>query len=376
MKITTYLIFFLTVSLLLGGCQSAEESQNQTEDTGPGFDSFTLHRGTNIAHWLSQSDQRGEARRNFFQQKDVQYLADLGFDHLRIPIDEEQMFDEQGQKEGEAFELLHQALQWCQESGLRVIVDLHILRSHHFNEDEKPLWTDPAAQETFLDLWRALSGELQQYPTGMVAYELMNEPVADDPEEWNQLVARAVEVIRGLEPERVLVIGSNRWQSAQTFDQLKVPANDDHILLSYHFYEPFLLTHYQASWTDLATYEGPVHYPGMSVTEEEFNQLSPEQQAMIAERRQTYHRDTLEKMMEKPIRVAKSLNLPLYCGEWGVVDNAPAQDRLRWYEDMVQIFEKNDIAYANWNYKSDNFGLVRGDGQPVDALISIVADKP
>ncbi|MBK8280074.1 MAG: cellulase family glycosylhydrolase [Saprospiraceae bacterium] len=52
----------------------------------------------------------------------------------------------------------------------------------------------------------------------------MNEPVADDPEQWNHLIARAVSVLRDLEPNRTIVIGSNRWQSAQTFDQLKVPA--------------------------------------------------------------------------------------------------------------------------------------------------------
>lgn len=57
-------------------------------------DSFTVKRGTNISHWLSQSDRRGDARREFFTQDDVRYLAGLGFDHLRIPVDEEQLFDE------------------------------------------------------------------------------------------------------------------------------------------------------------------------------------------------------------------------------------------------------------------------------------------
>ena len=34
--------------------------------------------------------------------------------------------------------------------------------------------------------------------------------------------------------------------SADTFDQLKIPAGDKNIVLSFHFYEPFHLTHYQA----------------------------------------------------------------------------------------------------------------------------------
>ncbi len=194
------------------------------------YKTFTLHKGTNISHWLSQSSRRGIEREVFFTKSDVAYLAGLGCDHLRIPIDEEQMFDEAGNPEPEAFELLTSALDWCWEEDLRAIVDLHILRSHHFNEDEKPLWTNPAEQERFMDLWRVLSDTLRSYPNGMLAYELMNEPVADDPQKWNQLVALAINVIREHEPERVIVVGSNRWQSADTFDELLVPKNDSNIL--------------------------------------------------------------------------------------------------------------------------------------------------
>lgn len=109
--------------------------------------SFVIKRGTNISHWLSQSEARGEKRRNYFTKKDVQYLASRGFDHLRIPIDEMQLWLENGQQDQEGFSLLQQALDWCREYNLKAVVDLHILRSHHFNEKEKPLWTQPAAQE-------------------------------------------------------------------------------------------------------------------------------------------------------------------------------------------------------------------------------------
>lgn len=359
-------IFFLTL-LAIYACQPAT-----TETEQPSFDEFTLHRGTNISHWLSQSDQRGEERRTFFTQDDVKYLNGLGFDHLRIPVDEEQLFDVSGQPEPEAFELLTNSLDWCQQAGLRAIVDLHILRSHHFNEQEKPLWTNPAEQDKFMEFWRILSDSLSSYPTGMLAYELMNEPVADDPEEWNQLVAWATAVIRENEPERVVVIGSNLWQNADTFDQLKVPENDPNILLSFHFYHPFLLSHYQASWTDIANYEGPVHYPGELVTAAEFDSLPNTQKAYVEERMSTYNRDTLETMMAKPIRIAQELKLPLYCGEWGIITSAPQADRLRWYQDMVSIFEANDIAYANWDYKSGSFGLVNDDGTHNQEVIDAV----
>jgi endoglucanase len=86
-----------------------------------------------------------------------------------------------------------------------------------------------------------------------VAYELMNEPVADDPSDWNRLVARAVRAVREREPQRTLVIGSNRWQSADTFDRLRLPEGDRNVLLSFHFYTPMPLTHYGAGWTKVGS---------------------------------------------------------------------------------------------------------------------------
>ena len=38
----------------------------------------------------------------------------------------------------------------------------------------------------------------------MVAYELLNEAVAENPEHWNKLVEGGVKTIRSKEPERVI----------------------------------------------------------------------------------------------------------------------------------------------------------------------------
>ena len=338
-------------------------------------DDFVLGKGTNLAHWLSQSSRRGEARRLFIQEKDFAYIAELGFEHIRLPIDEEQMWDEQGKRHDEAFEIMENCIRWSIKNNLRIILDLHILRSHHFNAEEKPLWTDPAEQEKFCDLWRDLSAALTEYPLSMLAYELMNEAVADDPEDWNRLLARCFSAIRETEPERLIVIGSNRWQSASTFDELKVP-DDPNIILSYHFYEPFLLTHFHASWTGLRDYAGPVHYPGIILTREEFDAL-PEDQKEEAEEwiGREFNKQVMTDMMEQPFRKARELNLPLYCGEYGVIKGAPDPDRLRWYRDMMDIFEEHQLGSAIWNYKSDNFGLVNMDGSKNQELIKIVSQK-
>jgi endoglucanase len=353
------LVVSLLLSLFLGACAPAVKEQVKN-DFGP----FQIRRGTNIAHWLSQSDRRGEERAGFFTQRDIAYIDSVGFDHIRLPIDEEQMWDASGKRHEDAFKLLSACLNWCNQAGLRVVLDLHILRSHHFNAAEKPLWTKPEEQDKFIRLWKDLSDAVGGWPNGMVAYEFMNEPVADDPEQWNQLLSRVADSIRNWEPERVLVIGSNRWQSVTTFDQLKVPAHDRNIILSFHFYEPFHLTHFQASWTRLKDFKGQVNYPGQVV----INGTTPEE-------KRVYNRDSLEHMMEKPFRLADSLKLPLYCGEFGVIEKSPVPAKLAWYKDMVAIFEKHHVAYANWNFKSGSFGIVDENLKPDQPMVDILTGK-
>ena len=333
-----------------------------------------MRRGVNISHWLSQSERRGKEREEFFTEKDVEFIASIGYDHIRIPIDEGQMWSENGKKEPEAFQLLHSAIGWAFKHELKVILDLHILRSHHFNEDEKPLWTDPLAQERFFQCWRDLSSELSKYSIEKLAYELMNEPVADDPEDWNELVAKAAKVVRENEPQRFIVIGSNRWQSVHTFDALKVPENDPYIILSFHFYEPFLLTHHQASWTSIGDYDGPVKYPGLLVDSKDIVAIEDAKlREEIKRRNGVWNRDTIEKMMSKPIQKAKELNLQLYCGEWGCLPTVSRNSFLHWYGDMHDILEGHNIAWTNWDYKG-GFGVVdrRLDDAPIDDLIEVL----
>lgn len=335
---------------------------------------FSISRGVNISHWLSQSDARGEQREAWFTEQDVEFLADAGFDHLRIPIDEEQMFAESGEREEEAFALLHRAIGWCRKHHLNVVVDLHILRSHHFNAQEKPLFTDREAQLRFYALWESLSSELKRYPTNFLAYELMNEPVADDPEQWNAIVNECLARVRKLEPRRTIVIGSNRWQNYSTVRELKIPDNDPNLMLSFHYYEPFILTHYAASWTDMVEYRGPVHYPGKLIADKDYALLDAgKKQKFAAWNRQSYNRDVIESQFRQAVEVAERYGLPLYCGEFGCINQAPAEDKARWYADVVALFDKYGIARANWDYKG-GFGIIVG-GEVQKRLIKILTGK-
>lgn len=329
---------------------------------------FGIKRGTNISHWLSQSQARGAERRAYFTQEDVKRLADLGLDHLRIPIDEEQMWDEAGNQEPEAFDLLDAALDWCAAAGLRAVVDLHLLRTHHFlDTEDPPLFADPAEEGRFAGLWEQLSQHLGGRSTDAVAYELLNEAVARDPEDWNRVALAAHAAIRAREAQRTIVLGSNWFNQHHTFLKLRVP-EDPYLILTFHYYYPMFITHYTAPWWAIGgRYTGPVHYPGRPIAQEDLAGLDPELLSHMEEWNVPYDREVMVADLAQPLEVSRRTGLPLYCGEFGCFDRTPDALRIAWFRDIVSVFNEFNIAWANWDYKG-SFGLFTHTGEPAAFL--------
>ncbi len=348
--------------------QAASTASSASAPTNPA--GFAIHRGTNLSHWLSQ-DFGWTPRAEWITENDIRYIASVGFDHVRLPVDEIALWKEDGSPDETAFALLESALGWIKAAKLRVIVDLHSVRAHHFNASNEgghnTLWTDPKAQEHFLDLWRQLSARLRKYPNDFLAYEIMNEPTADDPEDWNKLVTRSMEFIRSVEPGRVIVLGANMWQIPQMLPKLKVPAGDKNIILSMHTYAPLLLTHHKAGWVDpvIRDYPGPVAYPGPIVDTATYAKLvaayPKDKYNFLASSTDNWSPDRLRQEYEPAIARAKELGLQLYCGEFGCLPTVPRAARLAYYRDIVGVFEAAGMAWANWEYKGD-FGIEEWHG--------------
>ena len=357
MKRILYSVAVITMTVLaLTACTTKSEPTNEVNN-------FRIHRGTNLSHWLSQSEERGEARRLHIQEDDFARLDSLGFDFVRLPIDEVQFWDEEGNKLPEAWELLTFALDQCGKYHLRAIVDLHIIRSHYFNavneggDDANTLFTSEESQQQLINMWYELSDVLKGYSNDSVAYEFMNEPVAEDHEQWNQLIAKVHKALREREPQRTLVIGSNMWQSYGTIKYLKVPEGDKNIVLSFHYYNPMILTHYGAWWTPVGRYTGKVNYPGILVSQEDYeaapDSLKPELEDYLTEE---WNVDRIRADFKDAIEAAKKYDLQLFCGEWGVYEPVDRELAYKWTKDMLTVFDEFDIAWTTWCYDAD-FGF-------------------
>ena len=139
-------------------------------------------------------------------------------------------------------------------------------------------------------------------------------------------------------------------------------------------YEPFLLTHHEASWTDIKDYKGPVNYPGVIVKEEDIKNLPDTLRNEILRNKTHYTKETIREHFAKPIAIAKKYDLPLYCGEWGCLSTVPDEARLQWYRDVKSVLEENHIAWATWDYKG-SFGIINDENKEEKELIQILVGK-
>ncbi len=344
---------------------------------------FKLGTGINLSHWLSQSPDFKTKRATQISKKDIDSIAAMGFDHIRIPIDEVQFYGESDElkRDEEAFRLLKQAIDWTLEDGMNVVVDLHIIRSHHFNNENSNannLFENVDAQKRHIRIWKDLQSFLKDYPNDRVAYELLNEAVAPTHENLNELEAKLIASIREVEPYRSIIVGSNMQQSVYTVKYLKVPANDKHLIISFHYYNPIILTHYGAPWTrakDLATYKPKLTYPGLLLQDTAFyKNLDENIVEYLRMRNEEWSVERIENDMMDAVRLCDSLGLQAYCGEYGAypvfVDH---EVMLQWYRDISSVFRKHNIANAHWCYKGD-FPIVDENGSP-NEIAKIILNK-
>ena len=324
-----------------------------------GVNNFSIKRGTNLSHWLSQSRVTGEERRKHIQEDDFARLEQLGFDFVRIPIDEVQFWDEDGNKLPEAWELLTNAINLAEKHHLRVVVDLHIIRSHRFldNDNSNTLFTSEKSQQDLINLWYQLSDVLKGYSNDSVAYEFMNEPVAPEHKQWNVVVEKVHKALRQVEPQRTLVVGSNRWQDFETVKYLRLPEDDKNLIISFHYYHPMVITHRYARWTPVGQFKGKINYPGVLITQEDYD-AAPEaiKEELKPFLTTVWNKDKIRADFKDAIAAAQKYGLQLFCGEWGVYEPVERDLAYKWYKDMIDVFDEFDIAWTTWCYDGD-FGF-------------------
>lgn len=322
-------------------------------------------RGVNLGGWLSQCDNRDYSREHFaafITGADFDKIAAWGLDHVRLPFDYNVIMTDSGEFIEEGFERIDFAVGQCEKYGLNIVLDLHKTVGFVFDDESYcSFFEDERLQDMFVELWREMS---RRYGGNKrVVFELLNE-VTDIKfaQKWNEIAARTIAEIRKLAPDTRIMYGGIRNNSIYGLTLLDKPA-DDNVVFDFHCYSPLVFTHQKAYWVPELPKNFTLTYPQT-------------EQAMLEHTRRffgskfddefTLNNPTMmdsgyfERLFEQAKRVSEKFDVPLYCGEYGVIDQADPESAVRWFADINAALEKMNISRAAWTYKKKDFGLTDG----------------
>lgn len=253
-------------------------------------------------------------------------IKEAGFDCVRLPV---RFSDYAGNEPGyvldEAF--MKQVDAYVQHAlglGLYVILDLH-----HFTE----LMEEPDAyRDCFLRIWRQLAARYKDY-SGRLAYELLNEPQgALHGELWNEYMASALREVRTVDAKRTVIVGPDHYNSIDGLERLSLP-DDDHLLLSFHFYEP-----------NRFTFQGNPYHQGFEHLKDIPWRAEPEELRAVEDRFRVVK------------EWAEERGIPVFMGEFGANRMAPGESRLLWTSSVRRLAEEMGFAWGYWELAS-GFGI-------------------
>lgn len=174
-----------------------------------------------------------------------------GYDFARLPIDPAPLL-QLGPGAAQDLEIANiaKAAVAVEETGLKVIVDLHSYHRHQDHWGVDDVLGDPQLFDAYTIVLGKVAAKLTGLDPDRTALELLNEPSIDCkavkggatalwPTEQKKLHATA----RAAAPDLPLVLTGACWGSAEALATLD-PADvaDDNILWSFHSYTPFIFT--------------------------------------------------------------------------------------------------------------------------------------
>ena len=126
-----------------------------------------LKRGVNNEGWLHQPAENNPWH---FETQDVELLARLGFDHVRINVGHEHLWDSDDKPIARTFDMIDALLDDCSRLDLKAVFDLHTCPFFRDRKGEVH-FHEPESLPLFLKAWRRLSEHLRRWPYTMLVPE-------------------------------------------------------------------------------------------------------------------------------------------------------------------------------------------------------------
>lgn len=330
-----------------------------------------LNRGYNLTNWLEQGRFEGFT----YDETTVAQLATAGFKALRLPIDLDLYVVEKSGSGDELvltldedlFTILDSFEEWTAMHGLSLTIDYH-------QYDGSLALGEPDSVDEVVALWRAVAAHFKDNPRTDLYYELMNEPELSagasavlPAADWTAAAERIIAAIRAEDTQHTIIFGDVNWYG---IDKLvaRTPFTDENIVYAFHFYDPFIFTHQGADWAQMATTRKiPYPYDPMRWSEHSSDLgLSTAQPSWIWDQFRNYYRNGTREALYNQIVRAKAWgvehNVPVICNEFGVYPRTVLrEDLVRYYADVIGIFEELEIPWTHWFMILEENGSVAQD---------------
>ncbi|MDH5398774.1 MAG: glycoside hydrolase family 5 protein, partial [Cyclobacteriaceae bacterium] len=204
-------------------------------------DAVPFTRGINLTGWFQKSGVQ-QIQISRYTKQDFEQIKSLGCDVIRLPINLHYMTygGPNYVVNPLFFEFLDQVVDYCEELGLYLILD-----NHTFSPSEN---TDPNIGQVLEKVWRQVA-QYYQNRSGYLMYEVLNEPHGITDKQWNDIQKGVIAAIRSVDTKHTIVIGPAGWNSFNNLAAMPV-YDDDNLIYTFHFYDPFLFTHQGASWVN------------------------------------------------------------------------------------------------------------------------------
>ena len=272
-----------------------------------------------------------------YRESDFQWIADWGFDFVRLPMDYHCWIDRNDpyRLNERTLKQIDQAVDWGRQYGVHVCLNMHHAPGYRVSRQlNMNLWTDKEAQKQFHFYWSHFAPRYRGIPPEQLSFDLVNEPARMSSATYAKVARQAIAAIRKEDPGRLIIADGIPWGHNPVYELV-----DQKVAQSTRGYQPRELTHYNAPWLDRKDWPKP-RWP-------------------MTRKGQVLDRDWLDRMCIRPWKKLEARRVGVHVGEWGVLDTVPHAIALRWMCDVLTLWKEAGWGWALWNFRGEHgFGFL------------------
>lgn len=280
-----------------------------------------------------------------FAERDFEWLAELGFDFVRLPMDYRMWIEEADwtRFRESTLKQIDQAVDLGTRYGIHVCLNFHRAPGYTVANppEEKSLWSDDEALRVCGLHWAHFAERYKGIPNRQLSFDLFNEPPRLEPSTYRRVVSSVCNAIRQRDAGRLIICDGRDWGNTAPVELIGLG-----VAASTRGYSPIHVSHYRASWMNGA------------------NQW-PEPTWPIEQDGVHWDKEALQSRQIAPWKGLETRGIGVMVGEFGAYNKTPHSVVLAWMRDYVDLWTAAGWGWAMWNF-TGSMGIIDSDRPDVE----------